>query len=63
MAGITFDETNRRGIFELACTHPNHCRLGLTRSLMFEWLHRLKALVASDVYVGTGDRRPSNELY
>ena len=61
--GITYDETNRRGIFEPVCTHPGHLCLGLARSLMFEGLHRLKALGASDVYVGTGDMIPANALY
>lgn len=61
--GVTYDKTNRRCIFEPVCTYPNHRRLGLARSLMFEGPHRLKALGASDVYVGTGDRIPANELY
>ena len=61
--GITYDETNRRGIFEPVCTHPDHLRLGLARSLMFAGLHRLKALGATDVYVSTGDMIPANALY
>jgi mycothiol synthase len=61
--GITYDPTNRCGIFEPVCTHPRHLRLGLARSLMFEGLHRLKSLGASDVYVGTGDMIPANALY
>jgi mycothiol synthase len=61
--GVTYDETNRRGIFEPVCTNPDHRRNGLARSLMFEGLHRLKALGATDVYVSTGDAVPANELY
>jgi len=61
--GVTYDESNRRGIVEPVCTHPEHRRQGLARGLMLEGLHRLKALGASDVYVGTGDSVPANELY
>lgn len=61
--GVTYDEANRRGIFEPVCTHPDHQRRGLARALMFEGLHRLKALGATDVYVGTGDAVAANQLY
>lgn len=61
--GVTYDEANRRGIFEPVCTHPDHRRRGLARALMIEGLRRLKALGASDVYVGTGDAAPANALY
>jgi mycothiol synthase len=61
--GVTYEPTNRYGIFEPVCTHPDHLRRGLARALMFEGLHRLKALGAADVYVGTGDAVPANRLY
>lgn len=61
--GIPYDEVNRLGIFEPVCTHPDHRRHGLARSLMIEGLHRLKALGAIDVMVGTGDMIPANRLY
>lgn len=63
LVGITYDEANQRGVFEPVCTHPHHRRKGLARALMFEGLHRLKALGALDVYVDTGDAIPANELY
>ncbi|HVO44494.1 MAG TPA: GNAT family N-acetyltransferase [Aggregatilineales bacterium] len=61
--GITYDEANRRGIFEPVCTHPDHLRRGLARMLMVEGLHLLKALGATDMYVETGDAAPANALY
>ncbi|UCC75636.1 MAG: GNAT family N-acetyltransferase [Anaerolineales bacterium] len=61
--GLTYEEANRYGVFEPVCTHPEHRRRGLARALMFEGLLRLKALGASDVYVGTGERIPANALY
>lgn len=61
--GIPYDEPNRLGIFEPVCTHPDHRRHGLARVLMVEGLHRLKALGAVDVMVGTGDMIPANRLY
>jgi mycothiol synthase len=63
LVGMIYDETNRYGLFEPVCTHPDHRRKGLARTLMFEGLHRLKALGATDVYVGTGDAVPANRLY
>jgi mycothiol synthase len=62
-AGVTYDEANRRGIFEPVCTHPDHRRKGLARALMFEGMRRIKALGAADVYVWTGDAVPANQLY
>ncbi|HEX2905975.1 MAG TPA: GNAT family N-acetyltransferase [Phototrophicaceae bacterium] len=61
--GFTYDEANRRGIVEPVCTHPDHRRHGLARALMAEGLHRLQALGATAVYVGTGDAIPANEFY
>lgn len=61
--GITYEPVNGYAIFEPVCTHPDHLRLGLARSLMFEGLRRLKALGASEVMVGTGDAVAANQLY
>jgi GNAT superfamily N-acetyltransferase len=61
--GLTYEPTNRYGIFEPVCTHPDHVRKGLAQALMFEGLHRLKALGAVNAYVGTGDAVPANRLY
>jgi len=61
--GLTYEERNRYGVFEPVCTHPEDRRRGLARALMFEGLLRLKALGASDVYVGTGEMMPANALY
>lgn len=61
--GIPYDETNRRGIFEPVCTHPDHQRKGLGKALMQEGLLRLKAMGAVDVTVDTGDMTPANRLY
>jgi hypothetical protein len=61
--GVTYDEVNQRGIFEPVCTHPAHRRNHLAQTLMFEGLHRLKALGATDVYVGAGDAVAANALY
>jgi mycothiol synthase len=61
--GVTYDETNRRGIFEPVCTHPEHRRKGLARVLMLEGMRLLQTLGAADVYVDTGDAIPANALY
>ncbi len=61
--GVTYDEVNRRCIFEPVCTHPDHQRKGLARVLMLEGMHRARALGATDAYVDTGDGMASNFLY
>jgi ribosomal protein S18 acetylase RimI-like enzyme len=61
--GITLDKRTGHGIFEPICTHPAHTRKGLAQAMMFEGLHRLKALGAVDVEVQTGDAGPANALY
>ncbi len=63
LVGITYDDVNRRGIFEPVCTHPDHRRKRLAQTLMIEGLHRLKALGAETVYVETGDMEAANALY
>ena len=61
--GVPWDETNRRGIFEPVCTHPDHQQRGLGKALMQEALLRLRARGAADVTVETGDMIPANALY
>jgi GNAT superfamily N-acetyltransferase len=61
--GVPYVEENRYGVFEPVCTHPDHLRRGLARSLMYEGLRRLKSLGAADVFVGTGDQVAANKLY
>ncbi len=61
--GVIYDETNRRGLYEPVCTHPDHRRKGLAQVLMIEGLHRLKALGAVQVAVETGDAIAANALY
>jgi GNAT superfamily N-acetyltransferase len=61
--GVNYEPINRFGIFEPVCTHPDHQRRGLARSLMFEGMRRLKALGAISATVETGDMEPANALY
>ena len=61
--GVPYDDANRRGIFEPVCTHPDHQRKGLARALMFEGLHRLRAIGALDATVDTGDAVAANAFY
>lgn len=61
--GVPYDVTNRRGVYEPVCTHPDHQRRGLARALMLEGLHRLRAMGAVDAIVDTGDMIPANALY
>jgi ribosomal protein S18 acetylase RimI-like enzyme len=63
MVSMAYDEINHFGIFEPVCTHPDHRRKGLARSLMFEGMRRLRALGATVVCVETGDAVPANSLY
>jgi mycothiol synthase len=63
LIGMIYEETNRFGLFEPVCTHPDHRGKGLASTLMFEGIHRVKALGAIDVYVATGDMEPANKLY
>ena len=61
--GVIYDEANRRALFEPVSTHPSHRRKGLAQALMFEGLHRAKALGAAEITVETGDAAPANALY
>jgi predicted N-acetyltransferase YhbS len=63
LVGMIYDEINRYGLFEPVATHPNHLRKGLASALMFEGLHRVKALGATHAYVETGDQVATNKLY
>jgi mycothiol synthase len=62
-AGVPYNKANNYGVFEPVCTHPDHLRKGLARSLMIEALYRLQKIGANDVYVGTGDQKTANLLY
>lgn len=61
--GVPYDEANRRGIFEPVCTHPEHQRKGLARTLMLEGFQRLRAIGALDATVDTGDAAAANAFY
>ena len=61
--GVSYDDINRRGIFEPVCTHPDHRGKGLARGLMLEGLRRLRQRGARTATVGTGDADPANRLY
>lgn len=61
--GLTYDPANRFAIFEPVCTHPDHRKKGLAQNLMLEGLHRLNAIGAKIVEVGTGDSPAANALY
>jgi mycothiol synthase len=61
--GVIYVEAIQAGLYEPVCTHPDHRRKGLARALMWEGMHRLKALGATEVTVGTGDMVPANRLY
>jgi GNAT superfamily N-acetyltransferase len=62
-AALTLDATNRQAIYEPVCTHPEHRRHGLAQTLMFELMHRAKALGAMHLSVETGDMEAANALY
>jgi mycothiol synthase len=61
--GVTYMAEVRAGLFEPVCTHPAHRQKGLARMLMWEGMHRLCALGATEVTVATGDMVPANRLY
>lgn len=61
--GVYYDAANQRGIFEPVCTHPDHRRHGLARSLMLEGMRRLRTIGARDALVDTGDAAAANALY
>jgi len=61
--GVIYVPEWRAGLFEPVCTHPGHRQKGLARMLMWEGMHRLRALGATEVTVATGDMAPANALY
>jgi predicted N-acetyltransferase YhbS len=61
--GVAYVEENQYGVFEPVCTHPDHVRKGLARSLMLRGLNRLRAHDATSVFVGAGDQEAANRLY
>jgi mycothiol synthase len=60
---VIYDFQNRRGLYEPVCTHPDHRRKGLSQTLMFELMHRVRAMGALTLTVETGDMAPANALY
>ena len=61
---VWYDEKNQFGVFEPVGCHPQHRRRGLTKTLMYEGLRRLKHLGATVASVGSvGGDVPSNRLY
>jgi mycothiol synthase len=61
--GVIYVEEVKAGLYEPVCTHPDHRRKGLASMLMWEGMHRLQALGATEVTVFTGDRLPANRMY
>jgi predicted N-acetyltransferase YhbS len=61
--GVTYEPINRMAVFEPVCTHPDHLRKGLARSLIYEGMRRLRALGADSACVGSGDAEAANALY
>lgn len=61
--GMIYEERYRYGLYEPVCTHPDHRRKGLAGFLMYEGLHRVRELGATDLYVGTGPMEAANAFY
>ncbi|HWI64915.1 MAG TPA: GNAT family N-acetyltransferase [Symbiobacteriaceae bacterium] len=61
---VWYDPELRIGIFEPVGTHPNHRRLGLGKSMMWEGFRRTEALGAKAIYVTAWATSPhANALY
>lgn len=63
LAGMTYDDDNRFGLFEPVCAIPGPRPLGLTGKLMLEGHLRVRALGAEHCYVGTGIGAAANRFY
>lgn len=61
--GVIFMPEVQAGLYEPVCTHPDHRQKGLAKMLMWEGMHRLRKLGATQVTVATGDMVPANLLY
>ncbi len=61
--GVIYIEQIRAALYEPVCTHPGHRRKGLAQALMWEGMHRLRGLGATEVTVGTGTMVPANRMY
>jgi mycothiol synthase len=61
--GVYWDAANRHGVFEPVCTHPDHLRRGLARTLVLEGARHLEALGAVTATVDTGDMEVANAFY
>lgn len=62
-AGFTYDPDNRHGIVEPVCTHPDHRRRGLARTLVLEGVRRVAARGARTASLDTGEGQAANALY
>lgn len=63
LVGCTVDQTNRFGIVEPVCTHPDHRRKGLAARLILEGLRRMQRQGVETVGVDTGESPAANQLY
>lgn len=61
--GVIYMPEVKAGLFEPVCTHPDHRQRGLAKMLMWEGMHRLWHLGATQVTVETGSMVPANRLY
>ena len=61
--GLTYDAANQRAIVEPVCTHPDHRRQGLARTLLIAGMRRAKILGAIAVFLDTGDDLAANQFY
>jgi predicted N-acetyltransferase YhbS len=61
--GVIYVPEVEAALYEPVCTHPDHRRKGLAQALMWEGMHRLRALGATGVTVGTGTMLPANHMY
>ncbi len=60
---VWYDAANRAGTFEPVGCHPDHQRRGLSRTLMYEGLRRLKQLGAQAAHVNSFDEPAAVGLY
>jgi mycothiol synthase len=61
--GVIYVPEVHAGLYEPVCTHPDHRQKGLARALMWEGMHRLRKLGATEATVDTGAMDPANRLY
>lgn len=61
--GLTLEPTNALVVVEPVCTHPEHRRHGLARTLLLTGLERARAAGARQACVDTGSDEHANRLY